>query len=104
MLHEWLQHIQSSPDCVHRYGDASSLLAGFYLSLTAGTDLSSGSVSYTGLGRTPKTSWQYVSAAVKQSADAWLAATELRSRKQNSENDEVWKAELMVNFRVSKLF
>ncbi|KAK3652901.1 hypothetical protein LTR56_004849 [Elasticomyces elasticus] len=104
MLHEWLQHIQSSPDCVHRYGDASSLLAGFYLSLTAGTDLSSGSMSYTGFGRTPKTSWHYVSSAVKQSAEAWLVATELQSRKQNSENDEVWKAEFMANFRASKLF
>ncbi|KAK4956232.1 hypothetical protein LTR10_005753 [Elasticomyces elasticus] len=76
VLHELLQHIQNSPDCVHRYGDASSLLAGFYLSLTAGTDLSS-------------------------SADAWFAATELRRRKQN---DEAWKAEFVVNFKASKLF
>ncbi|KAK3627928.1 hypothetical protein LTR56_018918 [Elasticomyces elasticus] len=104
VLHEWLQHIQANPDCVHRYGDASSLLAGFYLSLTGGTDLSSGSMSYTGLGKTPETSWHYVSSAVKQSADAWFAATELQGRKQDNENDEVWKAEFMVNFRASKLF
>ncbi|KAK5695129.1 DNA-binding proteins Bright/BRCAA1/RBP1 and proteins containing BRIGHT domain [Elasticomyces elasticus] len=104
VLHEWLQHIQANPDCVHRYGDASSLLAGFYLSLTAGTDLSSGSISYTGLGRTPKTSWHSVSSAVKQSAEAWFAATELQGRKQNGENDEMWKAEFIVNFGASKLF
>ncbi|KAK5692396.1 hypothetical protein LTR97_010704 [Elasticomyces elasticus] len=104
VLHEWLQHIQNNPNCVHRYGDASSLLAGFYLSLTAGTYLSSGSMSYTGLGRTPKTSWHYVSSAVKQSAEAWFAATELQGRKLNSDNDKVWKAEFMVNFRASKLF
>ncbi|KAK4891358.1 hypothetical protein LTR27_010012 [Elasticomyces elasticus] len=104
VLHEWLQHIQNNPNCVHRYGDASSLLAGFYLSLTAGTDLSSGSMSYTGLGRTRKTSWPYVLSAVKQSADAWFVATELESRKHNSENDEVWKAKLMSNFSGFKLF